>query len=334
MKILKEIMNKMEREKEKKGKKEKKKKMMKKKKRKKKKKKKNEKQEEKQEEKKEEEEEEKKEEEKEERKEEEKEERKKEEKEEMKEEKEKNELKEKEREREINNECKSNKIKIIDIEKEKEQRIKAINFNTNEHNSTHNNIINNNSKNLDLNLDNTSERKLCTNSSNPFNNKNINISFGSEEFYKLLPKIPKKNIPEFFSNSEMNFLEYKHSCDYDRRSFLQIYSSILKEENNLVFSFSYCNDDFNLSLVKLSFFIIQIILYITFTCFFFTDDTINKIKDLKYEIKSLIYIIKPVVFTFAICLIINILLNTLSKINNNVLEIKYERINYKDGLKK
>ena len=115
---------------------------------------------------------------------------------------------------------------------------------------------------------------------------------------------------------------------------MQIYSSILKEENNFVFSFSYFSDDYNLSLVKLSFFIIQIILYITFTCFFFTDDTINKIKDLKYEIKSLIYIIKPVVFTFAICLIINILLNTLSKINNNVLEIKYEKINYKDGLKK
>ena len=180
-----------------------------------------------------------------------------------------------------------------------------------------------------------------TNSSNPFNNKNINISFGSEEFYKLLPKIPKKNIPEFFSNSEMNFLEYKHSCDYDRRSFLQIYSSILKEENNLVFSFSYCNDDFNLSLVKLSFFIIQIILHITFTCFFFSDDCfffsddiINKIKDLKYEIKSLIYIIKPIVFTFVICSMINKLLKALSKINNNVLEIKYEKINYKDGLKK
>ena len=132
----------------------------------------------------------------------------------------------------------------------------------------------------------------------------------------------------------MNFLEYKHSCDYNRLSFMQIYSSILKEKNNFVFSFSYFSDDYNLSLVKLSFFIIQIILYITFTCFFFTDDTINKIKDLKYEIKSLIYIIKPVVFTFIICLIINILLKALSKINNNVLEIKYERINYKDGLKK
>ena len=237
-------------------------------------------QEEKQEEKKEEEkQEEKKEEEKEERKEEE---NKKQEKEEKKEE-ERNELEE--REREINNYYKNNKIKVTDIEKEKEkeQKINAINFNTNEDNSTYNNIINNNSKNLNLNLDNTSERKLCTNSTNDIN-KNINIALGSEDFYKLLPKIPKKNTPEFFTSSELNYLEYKHSCEYDRRNFMQIFSSILKEENNLVYSFSYCGDDYNLSLVKLSFFILQIILHITFSCLFFTDEIIDKIKDKKYEI--------------------------------------------------
>ena len=228
---------------------------------------------------------------------------------------------------------KNNKIKANKKEesiKEKEQRIKSINFNSNENNSTYNNIINNNTKMLSLN-NISSDRKLCSDSTNTDANKNIHIEFGSDIFHKLFKKIPEEKRLEFIPNSEMNYLEYKYSCDCDRRSFMKIFSSLLKEENNIIYSLSFCSDDYNLSIVKFSFLIIQLILYISFTCFFFTDDIINSIFDKKYKF-DLIYI-RPILFTFLICFVINILLKALSKINNNAIDIKYEKSNYKKGLK-
>ena len=172
------------------------------------------------------------------------------------------------------------------------------------------------------------------NSTNLDINENIEVVLGSDEFYKMLHKIPETNRPEFFNNSEINFLEYKYSCDYDRRTFMQIFSSILKEENNIIYSFSFCANDYNLSLVKFSFLIIQIILLITFSCLFFVNDIIIKIYDKKYKIDRIIYLLKPIIFTFVISLLINILLKALSKINNNVIDIKNEKLKYKDGLTK
>ena len=43
--------------------------------------------------------------------------------------------------------------------------------------------------------------------------------------------------------------------------------------------------------------------------------------------------IKPIVFTFLINLVINILLKVLIKSNNNVIDIKYEKQTFEEGLK-
>jgi len=43
--------------------------------------------------------------------------------------------------------------------------------------------------------------------------------------------------------------------------------------------------------------------------------------------------IKPIVFTFLINLVINILLKVLIKSNNNVVDIKYEKQTFEEGLK-
>ena len=142
--------------------------------------------------------------------------------------------------------------------------------------------------------------------------------------------IPEYKRKEFFANSELNFLEYEHSYDCDTRSFSEIYSSIIKEENNIIFSLSYCADDYNLSFAKLSFLILQLILYLTVICFFFGDDTLNNIYDKKNKF-DLAYMILPMLFTFLICLVINIPLRILIKSNNNVLDIKYENKTFEKG---
>ena len=43
--------------------------------------------------------------------------------------------------------------------------------------------------------------------------------------------------------------------------------------------------------------------------------------------------IKPIIFTFLICFVINILLKVLIKSNNNVIDIKYEKKAYDEALK-
>ena len=160
----------------------------------------------------------------------------------------------------------------------------------------------------------------------------MKIIFGTDEFYKMLNKIPEEKRKEFFNNSELNDLEYKYACDHDERSFFQMYASMLIEENNIIYSFSYCANDYNLTIVKISFFIIQLILYLTISCLFFADNTIDNIFEKKNKF-DIAYMIKPIVFTFLINLVINILLKVLIKSNNNVVDIKYEKQTFEEGLK-
>ena len=246
---------------------------------------------------------------------------------------EKDEKREKEEKKDnINEEINSNKKKSENRnqkQKEKEEKIKIINSNSNEYNSTVSNIINN-SKNL--NVEKISGKKQLSNNESFKTNKKCEIKFGSVEFYKMLNLLPEQNRNQFFCNSEINYLDYEYACDIDKRSFCQIYSSMLKEENNIIYSFSFCADDYNLAIVKFSFLIIQLILYLTVISLFFADNTINNIFDKKNKF-DIIYMLKPMAFTFAICFVINILLKALIKSNNNVIDIKYENKTFTEGLK-
>ena len=213
-------------------------------------------------------------------------------------------------------------------ENEKEKKILMINLNSNGDNSTLSNIINVSNNN---NIDKVLVQKQFSKSTKFENNEKVEIKFGSEEFYKLLNKMPVEKRGKFLNNSEINYLDYKYACDCDERSFLQLYLSILKEENNIIYSFSFCSDDYNITIVKFSYLLIQLILYLTINALFFADDTIDNIfaKKNKFDIG---YMIKPMAFTFLICLFINILLKLLIKSNNNVVDIKYEEISYEEGL--
>ena len=155
----------------------------------------------------------------------------------------------------------------------------------------------------------------------------------------MLNLIPEQKRHEFFSISEINYLDYEYACDIDKRSFCKIYLSMLKEENNIIYSFSFCADDYNLTIVKVSFLIIQLILYLTVASLFFTDVVIDNILDTildtkgRYDKFYIIGMLRPIVFTFPICTVINICLKALIKSNNNVIDIKYENQPFKEGLK-
>ena len=232
----------------------------------------------------------------------------------------------KEQEQEEKNEEKNNEVE--NKEEEKEKKSLVLNVNSNGDNSTMSNIINQ-SKNSKL--EKISARKENSLSINRENNKDLEIKFGSDEFFRLLKKIPEEKRIEFFRDSEMNHIEYKYASDYDERMFFQIYASILKEQNNIIFPFSLCGNDYNIPILKFSFLIIQLILYLTISTLFFGDDAIDNILEKKNKF-DVGYMIKPMIFVFLICLVVTIILKSLIKINNNVTDIKYEIQKYEEGL--
>ena len=193
-----------------------------------------------------------------------------------------------------------------------------------------------------LNLLNKEEEKLINNKNNqgqqlkkfPKNNdniKNLNFKFGSDEFFKFLNKIPEKKRKKYFKESELNHLEYKYAYDIDDRTVFVLFSSIIKEQNNLIFSLSLCGNDYNLPVLKFSFLIIQLILYLTVSCLFFVDNVIDHFYEQhnKFDIK---FMLKPMLLTFAACFVICILLKNLIKLNNIILEIKYGIQEHREGL--
>ena len=188
----------------------------------------------------------------------------------------------------------------------------------------------NNIKKYKKNNTEEKEKRLSSSDKNT-NNKKKEIIFGSDEFYKMLKEIPDAKKLEFFKEPELNLMEYQHACTIDTRMFFQIYSSILKEQNNLILSLSLCSNDYNFSSLKFSFLCIQIILYLTVSAIFFNDSIIDKIYENENKFK-ISYMKKPIAFTFIICLVINLLLKTLIKMNNNVIDIKYGDQTFQEGV--
>ena len=231
--------------------------------------------------------------------------------------------------KEANNNIIKNKNQINNKNKEKKKRILRLNLNGNGEKSSQSKIINNNSVNNFV--DKLTIQEQNSNLSKLENNEKLKIKFGSDEFYEMLNLIPEEEREKFYKISELNHMEYKHTCNYDTRNFLSIYFSMVKEENDLIYSFSFCASDYNLPIVKFSFFIVQLILYLTVSAIFFTDDTIDNFFEKKNQF-NIGYMLKPILLIFLICLFICILLKTLAKINNNVIDIKYEIQTYEESL--
>ena len=244
------------------------------------------------------------------------------------------------------------KNKVVKEKKEdlrKEKRFNTYNKNSNFIKRNNRHKLNNPNLNLKDNLNKPnpprypigSERDLINNKNNQGqikkfskdvdNIKKLDFKFGSDEFYKFLNKIPEKKRKKYFKESEINHLKYRHAYDIDDRMIFQIYASIIKEQNNLVFSLSLCGNDYNLPILKFSFLIIQLIIYLTASCLFFADNIIYNffVQGNKFEIK---FMLKPMIFTFASCFVICILLKNLIKLNNTILDIKYEIQERKEGL--
>ena len=125
------------------------------------------------------------------------------------------------------------------------------------------------------------------------------------------------------NDQEMNNLEYEKAIEFDKRSYIQYYFSLLKKKQLLLFTFLPAND-YNIISLKISLFIVSFSLYFTINAFFFNDETMHKIyKD--NGVDNILYQIPQILYSSIIPMVIIILLKNLSLTEKHLLKIKEEK---------
>jgi hypothetical protein len=121
-------------------------------------------------------------------------------------------------------------------------------------------------------------------------------------------------------DKEINSLPYDKALQYDKRTFLQYYFSLLRTKHLLIFSF-YPSNDYNSMITKRYLFFFSFALYFTINALFFTDKTMHKI----YEDKgmfNIIYQIPQIVYSTLLSSISTVIVQHFALTEENILNIK------------
>ena len=123
-----------------------------------------------------------------------------------------------------------------------------------------------------------------------------------------------------YDDYELNELEYIEAIKIDKRTLFQIYWSILKRNQLIIFTFINCND-YNLLTIKLSRFIFLIVSDMALNVFFFSDDSMHKIF-ISYGKYDFIQQIPQITYSTIISQLIEVLLCYLSLTDKYIYQIK------------
>ena len=131
-----------------------------------------------------------------------------------------------------------------------------------------------------------------------------------------------------YSNYEMNVISYEEALKNDKRTFLQFYLSLLKENHILIFSFN-PNKDYNPFIIKICLFFLIISLIFFINTLFFNDSAMHQIY-IDKGIFNFSYFFPQIIYSVIICSIIYAILRKAYLTKKDILKIKYE--NNKDLL--
>ena len=121
-------------------------------------------------------------------------------------------------------------------------------------------------------------------------------------------------------NFELNNLDYKKACEFDKRGFCKTYWSILLREHVVLFTFFVWND-YNLFYIKIERFFILICTQMTVNGLFFVHESMYK-KDMQTEDFTFVQKIPQLLFTLIAAHIIEVILCYLSMTDIHVYQIK------------
>ena len=144
----------------------------------------------------------------------------------------------------------------------------------------------------------------------------------------LIKKIDYEKRKNYLSNNEMHNLPYKYALEIDNRNKGEYYWSLLKEKNKIISMFLN-NDDYNISTVKISLFILTFSLSFTINALFFNDEAIYQINQNNgsYNLSTQI---SSVIFSAIMSTVISFIGEYFALTNGNIIEIRIKKT-YKDA---
>ena len=125
-----------------------------------------------------------------------------------------------------------------------------------------------------------------------------------------------KNLDDF----ELNNLEYVEACEYDKRTFLRTYWSVLKREHTAILTFVAWND-YNIFYVKIERFLILFCTDMTMNGLFFIHESMHK-KYTNGEDFTFVQKLPQLIFTLLVAHALEVLLCFLGMTDTHVYEIK------------
>ena len=128
-----------------------------------------------------------------------------------------------------------------------------------------------------------------------------------------------------YIDEEINRFSYNLAILYDKRTYCQYYTSLLKTQHNLI-SALFNNDDYNCGIIKINLFLIGFAIEYTVNAFFYNDDTMHKIYESKgvFDLETQLPI---AIYSTIISTILNYPLNLLAFSNDAI--INFKQINEK-----
>ena len=152
-------------------------------------------------------------------------------------------------------------------------------------------------------------------------NKKNKIPEKKDTLSKLSLKDKKKeDNQKILDDFELNDLSYPEAIIHDKRTFFQIYLSLLKREHRIIFTFFVCRD-YNLVFVKSSRFIFLLATDIAMNVFFFSDVTMHK-TFLNYGKYDFFQQVPQIIYSTIVSQIIEVFLCFLSLTDKHIYEIK------------
>ena len=125
-----------------------------------------------------------------------------------------------------------------------------------------------------------------------------------------------------YCDIELNSFTYEEALEYDKRTYFQYYTSLIRTKHPLIFSFVPM-EDYNTIIVKVSIFLLSFTIYFAINALFFTQSTIHQI----YEDQgsyNFNYQIKKILIAFIISYIISSIIKYFFVSTRDILKIKYE----------
>ena len=127
----------------------------------------------------------------------------------------------------------------------------------------------------------------------------------------------KKKLDDF----ELNDLNYEEALLFDKRSFYQIYWSILRREHIIIFTF-FIRNDYNLPYIKFSRFIFLLCTEMVMNVIFFTDDSMHEVY-LSYGKYDFFQQIPQIIYSTIISQLLEVFLCYLSLTDKHIYQINY-----------